>query len=99
MPCSYVDIVMVYHDRKTLSYFLSPTTWEKILWWHVCCLGTWNSYISFVFRLSKQWSWENEIFHGNNRPRKGLEFLGLRIKCVESKLSVDVFAKPANIFT
>ena len=30
---------------------------------------------------------------------KGLEFLDLRIKCVEGKLSVDVFAKPANSFT
>ena len=29
MPCSYVDIIMVYHDRKTLSYFLSPTTWKR----------------------------------------------------------------------
>ena len=29
----------------------------------------------------------------------GLEFLDLRIKCVEGKLSVDVFAKPTNSFT
>ena len=30
---------------------------------------------------------------------KGLEFLDLRIKCIEGKLSVDVFAKPINSFT
>ena len=30
---------------------------------------------------------------------KGLEFLDLRIKCVNGKLSVDVFAKPTNSFT
>lgn len=30
---------------------------------------------------------------------KGLKFLDLRIKCAEVKLSVDVFAKPANSFT
>ena len=30
---------------------------------------------------------------------KGFEFLDLRIKCVEGKLSVDVFAKPTNSFT
>ena len=28
-----------------------------------------------------------------------LEFLDLRIKCVDGKLSVDVFAKPTNSFT
>ena len=30
---------------------------------------------------------------------KDLEFLDLRIECVEGKLSVDVFAKPTNSFT
>ena len=51
MSCSYADIAIAYHDRKALSYFLSPTTWKKfrddifIAWEH----GT-----SFVFRLSKQ---------------------------------------------
>ena len=29
---------------------------------------------------------------------KGLEFLDLTIKCVEGKLSVDIFAKPTNSF-
>ena len=30
---------------------------------------------------------------------EGLEFLDFRSKCVKSKLSVDVFAKPTNSFT
>ena len=30
---------------------------------------------------------------------KGLEFLDLRIKCVDGKLSVDIFEKPTNSFT
>ena len=30
---------------------------------------------------------------------KCLEFLNLRIKCLEGRLSVDVFAKPTNSFT
>ena len=30
---------------------------------------------------------------------KGLQFLDLKIKCVEGKLSVDVFAKPTKSFT
>ena len=30
---------------------------------------------------------------------KGLEFLDLRIKCVDDKLSIDIFAKPTNSFT
>ena len=29
MSCSYADIAMAYHDRKALSYFLSPTTWKR----------------------------------------------------------------------
>ena len=29
MTCSYSNIAMVYHDRKALSYFLSPTTWKR----------------------------------------------------------------------
>ena len=28
MCSSYADIAMAYHGRKTLSYFLSPTTWK-----------------------------------------------------------------------
>ena len=31
MSCSYADIAMAYHDRKALSYFLSPTTWKRFL--------------------------------------------------------------------
>ena len=30
---------------------------------------------------------------------KGLEFLDLRIKCVDGKLSVDIVAKATNTFT
>ena len=29
MSSSYADIAMAYHDRKTLSFFLSPTTWKR----------------------------------------------------------------------
>ena len=29
ISCSYADIAMAYHGRKTLSYFLSPTTWKQ----------------------------------------------------------------------
>ena len=28
MSCSYTDIAIAYHDRKTLTYFLSLTTWK-----------------------------------------------------------------------
>ena len=30
---------------------------------------------------------------------KGLEFVDLTIKCVEGKLSADIFVKPSNSFT
>ena len=31
--------------------------------------------------------------------QKGLEYPDLRVKCIEGKLPVDVFAKPSNSFT
>ena len=29
MSCSYANLAMAYHDRKALSYLLSPTTWKR----------------------------------------------------------------------
>ena len=40
MSCSYADIAMAYHDKKALSYFLSPATWKRfrddtfVVWEH-----------------------------------------------------------------
>ena len=92
---------MAYHDRKALSYFLRPTTWKRFrddtfvarehgtdtLPWFLDYLNNVDEArkIKFTMEIADQ--------------EKGLEFLDLRIKCVNSKLSADVFAKPTNSFT
>ena len=91
---------MVYHDRKALSYFLSPTTWKRfrddifVAWEHgIDTLPSFLDYLNNVDEAGKI-KFTMEVAD----QEKGLEFLDLRIKCVDGKLSVDVFAKPTNSF-
>ena len=52
MSCSYADIAMAYHDRKALSYFLSPTTWKRFRGWeNQICYE--NSIPRKKFRISR----------------------------------------------
>ena len=101
MSCSYADIAMAYHDRKALSYFLSPTTWKRfrddifVAWEHgTDTLPSFLDYLNNVDEVGKI-KFTMEIAD----QEKGLEFLDLGIKCVYGKLSVGVFAKPTNSFT
>ena len=101
MSCSYADIAMAYHDRKALSYFLSPTTWKRfrddifVAWEHgTDTLPSFLDYLNNVDEVGKI-KFTMEIAD----QEKGLEFLDLGIKCVDGKLSVGVFAKPTNSFT
>ena len=49
---SYADIAMAYHDRKALSYFLSPTTWKRFRGWeNQICYE--NSIPRKKFRISR----------------------------------------------
>ena len=101
MCCSYADIAMAYHDRKTLGYFLRPTTWKRfrddifVAWEHGN--DTLPSFLDYLNNVdeARKIKFTMEIAG----QEKGLEFLDLRIKCVDGKLSVDVFAKPTNSFT
>ena len=101
MSCSYADIAMAYHDRKALSYFLSPTTWKRfrddifVAWEHgTDTLPPFLDYLNNVDEAGKI-KFTMEIAD----QEKGLEFLDLRIKCVDGKLSADIFGKPTNSFT
>ena len=92
---------MTYHDRKALSYFLSPTTWKRfrddmfVAWEHgTDKLPSFLDYLNNVDEAGKI-KFTMEIAD----QEKGLELLDLRSKCVDGKLSVDVFAKPTNSFT
>ena len=100
MFCSYANIVMAYHDRKALSYFLSPTTWKRfrdnvfVAWEHgTDTLPSFLDYLSNIDEAGKI-KFTMEIAD----QEKSLEFLDLTFKCVESKLSVHVFSKPTNSF-
>ena len=90
MSSSYADIAM------TVSFFLSPKTWKRfrkdifLAWEHgtdTCPLFL--DYLNNVDEAGKI-KFTMEIADQEK---------GLRIKCVESKLLVDVFAKPKNSFT
>ena len=90
MSCSYTDIAMTYHDRKALSYFLGPTTWKRFLddlflaWEHgTDTLPSFLDYLNSVDEAGKI-KFTMEIAD----REKGLEFIDLRIKCVEGKLNV-----------
>ena len=91
---------MAYHDRKALSYFLSPTTWKRfrdnvfVAWEHgTDTLPSFLDYLSNIDEAGKI-KFTMEIAD----QEKSLEFLDLTFKCVESKLSVHVFPKPTNSF-
>ena len=101
MSCSYADVAMTYRDREALCYFLSPTTWKRfrdnifVVWEH----GT-DTLLSFLDYLNNfdeagKIKFTMEIAD----EKKILEFLDLRINCVDGKLSADVFSKPTNSFT
>ena len=101
MSCSCADIAMAYHDSKVLSYFLIHKTWKMFLddifvnWEHgTDALPSFIDYLNKVDETCKM-KFPMEIAD----QKKCLEFLKLRIKCVEDRLSVDVFAKPTNSFT
>ena len=101
MFCSYADVAIAYHDKKALSYFLRSTTWKRFrddisaAWEHgIDTLSSFLDYLNNVDEAGKI-TFTMEVAD----QEKGLEFLDLRIKCVDGKLSVDVFAKPTNSFT
>ena len=101
MSCSYADMAMAYHDRKVLSYFLSPRTWKRfhddifVAWKHGA--DTLPSFLDYLNNVDETGKIKFSMEIADQEKR--LEFLDLRIKCADGKLSVDVFAKPTKRFT
>ena len=91
MSCSYADIAMAYLERKALSYFLSPTTWKRFHGTDTLC-----SFLDYLNNVDK--AGKTKVTMKIADQEKGLEFLNLRVKFVDVKLSVGVFAKPTNSF-
>ena len=101
MSCSYADIAIAYYDKKAFSYFLSPTTWKRFHdYIFVACehrIDALPSFLDYVNNVDQAGKIKFTMEVGDQE--KVLEFLDLRIKCVDDKLSVDVFAEPTNSFT
>ena len=100
MSCSYTDLAMAYHDRKALNYLLSPTTWKRFrddifaAWEHET--DTLPSFLDYLKNVDEAGKIKFTMKIADQE--KGLEFLNLRIKCVDGKLSVDDFAKPTKFY-
>ena len=94
MSCSYADIATAYHDRKVLSYFVSPTTCKKVQGHGT---DTRPSFLDYLNNVNEAGKIKFTVKIADQE--KCLEFLNLRIKSVKGKLSVDVFSEPTNSFT
>ena len=101
MTFSNAVIAMVYHDIKAFSYFLYLTTWERfrddlfVAWKHgTDALPSFSIIFNNVDEAGKI-----KVTMEIADREKGLEFVDLTIKCVEGKLSADIFVKPSNSFT
>ena len=101
MSCSYPDITMAGHYSKALMYDFPPKVWKRfrddvfVVWTHdtaklpsfLDCLNTIDGTGKIKFTM--------QIADDVNE----LEFLDLKITCLNGKLSVDVHSKPTNSFT
>ena len=80
MSCSCTDIARACHDRKTLSYFLSPTTWKRfredifVAWEHGT--DTLPSFLNYLNNIDKAGKIKFTMDIADQE--KGLEFLHLK---------------------
>ena len=98
MSCSYADIAMAYFGKGGLEYHLSPTTWKRfrddffVLWPHGReSLALFLDYIN-TFDLTQKTKFTMEVAE----PGNYLEFLELKLKWKNGKITVDVHSKPTN---
>ena len=101
MSCSYSDIAMAGHDSKALMYDFPPKVWKRfrddvfVVWTHdTAKLPSFLDYLNNIDETGKI-KFTMQIADEVN----GLEFLDLKIKCLNGKLSVDVYSKLTNSFT
>ena len=101
MSCSYADIAMADFDKEASEYHFTPTRWKRfrddifVLWPHgresvVLFLDYINTLdptekIKFIMEVAE--------------PGNYLEFLDLKRKWENGKITVDVHSKPTNSFT
>ena len=100
MSCSYTDLALASYASKALAFDLSTTTWKRlrddvfVVWTHSpTSVSLFLEYLSNIDKTRKI------QFIMQVAMDDGLEFLDLKLKMVNGKISVDVFSKPTNSFT
>ena len=100
MSCSYADIAMDKYDSLANDFHLKPKIWKRFtddiftLWEHgLASLPTFLEHLNTMDKTGKI-KFTMEVTGEN-----GLEFLDLKLKIVEGKIKVDVYAKPTNSFS
>ena len=100
MSWSYTDIAMAGFDKGALEYHLRPTTWKRfrdklfVLWPHGReSLVLFLDYIN-TLDPSQKIKFTMEVAKLGNY----LEFLELKSKWENGKITVDVHSKPTNSF-
>ena len=100
MSCSYADVALASYDSKALAFDLSHTTWKSfpddvfVVWKHgPDSVSLFLEYLNNIDKAGKI------QFTTQAAGDDGLEFLDLRLKMVNGKISIDDFSKPTNNFT
>ena len=100
MSCSYYDIAMARHDSKALIYVFPPKVWKRfrddvfVVWTHDTAeLPSFLDYLNDIHDTRKI-KFTMQIADDIN----GLEFLDLKIRYLDDKLSVEVYSIPTNSF-
>ena len=101
MSCLYSDIAMAGHGNKTLMYDFPPKMWKRfrddlfVVWTHDT--AKFPSYLDYLNNIDETGKIEFMMQIADEVNR--LESLDLKIKCLNGKLSIDVYSKPTNNFT
>ena len=100
ISCSYADLALASYESKALAFDVIPTTWKRfrddmfVVWTNGPA-----SVSLFLEYLNKTDKTRKIQFTMQAAGDDGLEFLDLKLKMVNGKISVDVFSKPTNSFT
>ena len=100
MSSSYADLALASYDSKDLAFDLSHTTWKRfrddvfVVWsYGPAAVSLFLEYLNNIDKMGKIQLTKQAA--GDD----GLEFLDLKFKMVNGKISVDVFSKLTNSST
>ena len=99
MSCSYEDLTLASSYSKALAFILSPATSKMfrhdvfVIWTHgPASASLFSEYLNNIDKTGKI------QFTMQAAGDDGLEFLDLRLKMVNGKITLAVFSKPTNSF-